>query len=213
MKQEKWINELVDDLKPVKPFERPSVRFFYWVLIYLILIIPFALYISPMRKGFLSQMNTHPLVLIETLLAFSTFFFGGLCSFALLIPGYEPRKSLYSAVIAGFGFLGFGVYNLLFSDMPVLEVGKRPNCLTEIVAYSVLALGLFLLFMRNSLPLARQKIGFIIAGASTSLPVGLMHIGCMYSPKHVFIYHLVPMIILTFVLGLAVLLYLKSSKS
>lgn len=212
MNPDDLIDSLSKDLKPVKPLQKPIVRFIYWCVLYFVLLIPFALFLSPMPGMLLNKMLNNPWHLAEVLSAFSIFFAGGLCSFSLLIPGYRPKKAIIFAVVSVLVFLLLSLRGMwVHQEMPSM-MNKRPHCLFEVIGYSFFAVGLFLVFLRKTLPLQKKSMAFLIAWTCTSLPVALMQVGCVEHFTHSLKFHILPMIILVFLMGIGLTFYIRFSE-
>lgn len=192
MKEELLIKNLTSDLKPIKPTMAPYKRYLLWCFCYLILVLPLFYYFGAFRPEITKDLLS-PFFLLETLLVFFCFLVGGFVCFELLVPGSNKKFLTKLSFLSAGLFLGFALIQVYSPVFKAHSNMMRPTCTFEILGYSFVGLFLFAFFVKNSFPVERRSLVALSGIACSILPVGLMQLGCMYSPHHNLFHHIFPM--------------------
>ena len=148
---------------------------------------------GPFRPGFAQQLASSPRFLLESLLGMVTIVSLGVAGLRLAIPDIRPlRERIGWPLVLLAAWLALYAYGFHTPSLPPSMDGKRAQCLLESALVGVPALIWGLGLARRWWPLHGAWTGLLLGCASGAMPALLMQWACMYSPAHIFLYHLGP---------------------
>lgn len=191
--REQLISALSADLRPIgKPAGRGAIVVL-WLLGAALISSGILLFDGPFRAGFAQQLLSSPRFLFESLLGMATIAFLGVAGLRLAIPDITPlrRRVLWPLLMLA-GWLALYAYGFQAPSLPPSMDGKRSQCLLESALAGVPALIWGLYLVRRWWPLHGAWTGLLLGCAAGAMPALLMQLACMYTPAHIFLYHLLP---------------------
>ena len=193
----KFIDHLVDDLKPTPPLRSPGFR---TVISFSFLVVVTALtilWVHEYRPGFWSQLNEHWRFQVEIVsgiaLTLSTFYI----VFASSIPGEKVNRGIQLTclvsffVFAGSLFIGFGTASPESS-----KLGARPFCELEVLIYGGLSMGGLFYLIRNGIIVSYSSKNLLLGFSAGLISALIMQLACMYDPWHGLLFHFIPALLL-----------------
>lgn len=186
------IDSLSADLKPVQPVANINLLTAVWLILGVAYVMASALVLGPIRPGVFEQLLGNPRFLLETLYGAGVFTLVAMVAFNSAIPGaVSPAlKRLATAAVIVW------VLNFLYALVnPALEpsmLGKRPHCYLETLVYALPPM-LFAIYRQQKLYPLKPGDSAMWAGLAAGLiPAWYMQVACMYLPKHVLLFHILP---------------------
>lgn len=197
MNQNKFIETLATDLKPVRPLRPPWMRALFWFVLATGLTALVLYGVQEYRPGFLEQLNRHGRFQLEiasglvwTLLTFYLVF-------ASSIPGNQIHKAIKAACLFSFlVFAGSVLSGFWIAAPEPSRLGARLACELEVVVYGGLTMGGLFYLMRNGILVPYSWSPAWIGGAGGMISALLMQLACMYDPWHGLAFHFAPAVIL-----------------
>ena len=181
------IDELAENLSPVKTLFSPSKRLVIWLGV---AILNIALFYFILPRGQFSFPND-PFDSLG-LFSFGAFLLvGAYTSFSLVIPGLDKGRTIQYSLLS-FGFLIFALLTDYILGKSSGFAHKRAFCSYEIILMSVIPfIHLNHLLFKGFL--VRRNITFFLAGICASiLPAAYMHVACSNEPLHALKWHIMP---------------------
>lgn len=164
-----------------------------WLLGSLLFTVVLLLWDGPFRTGFAQQLVHVPRFLAEFLLGLVAIACLGAAGLRLAIPDMGPlHRRIGWPLLSLAAWLGLMAYGFHDPSLPFSMAGKRPHCLLESAVIGVPGLLWGLYLARCWWPLHGAWTGLLLGLAAGAMPALLMHLACMNSPAHVFLYHLAP---------------------
>lgn len=191
--REELISALSADLRSIARPAGRGISVALWLLGSASFSVAFLLWEAPFRAGFVQQLTHTPRFLAEFVLGLVAITCLGVAGLRLAIPDMGPlRRRIGWPLLALAAWLGLMAYGLHDPSLPLSMAGKRPHCMLEsaLLGGPGLLWGLYL--ARGCWPLHGACTGLLLGLAAGAMPALLMHVACMYSPAHVFLYHLAP---------------------
>lgn len=189
----RFIDGLSDGLQPVRGPRRTATLLSIWLAASWLFVTAVMLAAGPFRPGVAGQLAASPRFLLETLVGLA----GGVltihAAIRLGIPGpASVGRRIAPALLVLAGWVLAYVYGLLSPALEPSMLGKREQCIWEVLLYGgpPLALGLYLL--RRLAPFARATTGMMLGLAAGAIPGLLMQLACMYIPEHILVAHIAP---------------------
>ena len=186
------IDSLSADLKPVQPVANINMLTAVWLILGVAYVMASALVLGPIRPGVFEQLLGNPRFLLETLYGAGVFTLVAMVAFNSAIPAaVSPAlKRLATAAVIVW------VLNFLYALVnPALEpsmLGKRPHCYLETLVYALPPM-LFAIYRQQKLYSLKPRDSAMWAGLAAGLiPAWYMQVACMYLPKHVLLFHILP---------------------
>jgi hypothetical protein len=187
------IEQLTSELKPARRLVSPGALALLWALGSLVFVVMAALWVAPMRPGFVDQLLAAPRFALESLFGLGAVVVATAIGFVLGVPG--PRSARRRVFVA-LGILGlwsgFYLYGLYDPALEPSTLGARPLCFLEVLLYGVPTTLAALLLLRRLAPLERYYTGAVVGAAAGAIPGLLMEIACMYVPAHILLFHIAP---------------------
>ena len=186
------IDQLVEDLAPVRRRGRSGVSAGLWLALVWPLTTALVLALGPLRPGAVEALLNSPRYLAETLLGLVS---GGVLAwvgFQLCIP-QAPRWGW--RVLALALPLAWAALYVLGTGAPAVSVdmsGKRAGCEVQVFALALPLLSAGLLAARRYAALTPRWSGLLLGAAAGSVPALLMQLACIYDPAHALGFHLLP---------------------
>jgi hypothetical protein len=164
-----------------------------WALGSWAFVVTAALWVAPMRPGFVDQLLASPRFALETLFGLGAVIVATAIGFLLGIPGSgSVRRRVFIALGLPALWAGFYVYGLYDPALEPSTLGARPLCFAEVLLYGVPTTLAGLLRLRRLAPLERAYTGAVVGAAAGAIPGLLMEIACMYVPAHILSFHIAP---------------------
>jgi len=200
IKTDKLIHQLAMDLRPVKPIGRPIARLTLWLL-FATVFMSLAVYIVGPRPNLLAAFiePTFALRIVTTLCVAVV---AGLAAFTLAIPGRNHEQSL---VILGFAIVTLAILlGYLFYSAESLAPGAGVRCARNTMIFGVAVSSILYFMLKGGAPIRSGTVGALAAlGAAAFGSVGTQMICRNESPMHIFVWHLLPIALLS---GVGILL-------
>lgn len=189
------IEDLVQDLKPVKKLWRPQTRAFIFFIVQLVFVTALMVWRQPFREGWQEEVLHHPHFGLQLLFfAFSCFSLG-FFALASIIPGRVKRKHLYIALIPFALLLLSLLVSLAIPATNVSMLGKRFRCDLEVIVMGVIPFLHIIYLVRKGFLIFSLNTLLTASAASLLISGGLMHVACMYDPLHVLLFHIGPVFV------------------
>jgi hypothetical protein len=202
MRRDDIVEQLAADLRPMRRLSS-GAAIVLWLLLSWAFVIAITLATGDLRPGVFEQLQHSPRFVIECLLGFGVGVFAFRTAVLLALPGRASWRRAIPAVHAMFVlWIAAYVYGLVDPALEPSTLGYRPHCFSETLFFSgpPVALGLFVIARRT--PIRRGWVGVLIGASAASLPALIMQIACMYDPKHILLFHLMPVVIIGIVGGI-----------
>lgn len=194
---DKFIDSLVTELRPVRPLPAPWIRALIWILPQFAISI-IAIYLSsPIHLDYISNFQ----FLAQIIVASIALFVGAYLGFANTIPGLLSEKKTFVS------FIPFILLFLLLGTnyfFPVVTSGfdeHRPHCAQELSALMIIG------FIQNYYMLKKGFLAFENTSVTLSfltsamIPIIIMYFACSFSTQHLLVAHYLPVVGIT-ILGL-----------
>ena len=191
--REQLIAQLSADLDPVfKPAGSPAVVALWLLGAGLFSVLALWL-VAPFRSGSLQQLIDTPRFLLENLLGVLTVGWLGVAGLRLAIPTITPlgRRVAWPLALL-LAWLALYAYGFYAPSLAPSMHGKRPLCVLEAAVDGLPALVWGLWLARRWWPLHGAWTGALLGLSAGAMPALLMQLACMYSPSHIFVFHLLP---------------------
>lgn len=197
MDPNKFIDNLVSDLKPTKPLRPPWIRSLVWFFLVATITAGIMYGVQEYRPGFQDQLREYGRLQVEigsgiiwTLLTFYIIF-------ASSIPGTKIHGGLKIACLASFFiFTGSLISGFWIAAPESSKLGARAACEMEVFMYGGLTMGGLLYLVRNGI-LAPYSGNHLLIGCSGGMVSAvIMQLACMYDPWHGLIFHFGPALLL-----------------
>lgn len=197
-KRAQLITNLSHELDVIQRPGQTSDLVFLWIVANFLMVVLLTFMTGPFREGSLSQLQSHPQFLIESLV--------GVCAIVLLAvvafkSGLPSTRSIlklsFLPLLLLLGWLAFYFAGLWSPALPASMAGKREiacNITTLLMGLPSLVIGL--LIIRRLWPLHGAWSGLLIGFAAGATSALIMQFACMYSVDHIFAYHLFPGLLL-----------------
>lgn len=187
------IEELAQDLRPVRPPRALAQSVALWLLASWAIVVALTFATGPLRPGAFGQLIEHPRYAFEAALGFVL---GGVAiwgALALGIPGAgSPRRRIGPALGLALFWVGAFAYGILDPAVDPSMAGKRAHCTVETFAYAIAPLLIGIAALRRRAALRRAWAGALVGAAGAALPALAMQFACMYDPAHILWNHLGP---------------------
>jgi len=201
MDTNKLIDELTNDLQPVKRLPSPLTRSLTWASMALLFV---AIMIYPLGgiRFNLNEALTLTSYLFENTLAFFAGLLASIAVFKLSIPDTQiHRSTILMITLSSLTWLGISLYNLAQASPESLtqawymHQGAVNHCLTDLLLMTFIPLGCLIYMIRKAAP-----IHFALAGFSSLLAISAfasiaMRILCASDDTaHLFFWHYAPIL-------------------
>lgn len=211
MKSRDLLDDLVKDLKPVKPPLSPARLFFGWALLntlFLVLAITFS---GNLRPGWTLDLLSNPRFLLEFIGGVALSLISGFFLFKHALPNDSEMRSSsrYLPIIILSVFTLMLVYSVFMpTKIPSLD-GHRATCIWQLLGFSIPPLLILLYHLARNAPVNLIYVGFL-AGVAASAPFATaMHIACMYDAKHILVFHIFPVIVLSLLVAIVARVWIR----
>ena len=201
MKTDKLIHQLAMDLQPVKPIGRPIAQLTLWLL-FASAFMAFTVYIVGARPDLAAAFTTEPTFALRIITTLLVAVVAGLAAFTLSIPGKDHEQSL---LILGFAIVTLVILlGYLFYSAESLSPGAGVRCARNTIIFGAAVSSSLYFMLRNGAPIRSGTVGALAAlGAAAFGSVGTQLICRNESPMHIFVWHLLPIALLS---GIGILL-------
>ncbi|MEM7135170.1 MAG: NrsF family protein [Myxococcota bacterium] len=201
MDRKQFIDQLAAEPRPAKRLST-GVAIALWLAASCTFVVGATLATGDLRPGVGEQLRDFPRFAAECALGLVAGIFVFRTGLLLSVPGrLHWRRAVPLALALIALWIGAYVYGLWSPALEPSMVGKRPNCFGETFLFSSFPLALGLLLVARRAPLQRAWVGALVGAASTSLPALMMQVACMYDPRHILQFHLLPILIVGLVGG------------
>lgn len=193
--KDRLLDDLTADLRPTSRLST-GAAVALWLIASWAFVVGVTLATGDLRPGWFGQLRDTPRFLFECALGLAAGLLVFRAGVLLSVPGRAAWRRAVPAAIAWIAiWIGAYVYGLYDPALEPSMIGKRPHCFGETFMFSSvpLALGLFLVARRA--PLQRAWVGTLVGAASASLPALMMQVACMYDPRHILQFHLLPVVV------------------
>ncbi|MFG1494803.1 NrsF family protein [Halobacteriovorax sp. ZH4_bin.1] len=207
MENEKLINSLVSDLRPVKRLATPGIRALLWAVPQFLLSFIAISISSPIE--FKYMLNAQ--FIIQVLFAIVALGIGSYLGFANTVPGLLSERKAKLAFIPFLILLGLIIFNIIYPVGLDLTHEHRANCYQELSVLMLIG------FVHNYYMLKKGFIAFSSATVATGfltsgmIPLVILYFGCSFSTQHLVVSHYLPIIVIT-TLGLLIFKLTKKIK-
>lgn len=201
MKTDTLIHQLAMDLQPVKPIGRPIARLTLWLL-FATAFMSFAVYLVGARPDLATVFTTEPTFVLRIITTLSVSVVAGLAAFTLAIPGRNHEQYV---LILGFAIVALAILlGYLFYSAESLSPGAGVRCARNTLIFGVAVSSILFFMLKGGAPIRSGTVGALAAlGAAAFGSVGTQLICRNESPMHIFVWHLLPIALLS---GIGILL-------
>jgi uncharacterized membrane protein len=189
------IDNLVDDLEPVKVLWPAHIRLIIWMGFFLALT-GLGMYLrqdfrqAPMTSLFSSSMHS-----ISLWLGLAAVFMLGLNIFKSIIPGEKISKWIrYSGLALLVTSFALCIFELFHPFIAASSLGARPFCNLEVLVYGVVGSIISYIFLRKGMLQLSGKTLFYLTITSGLVPALIMQTACKYEPMHNILHHFMPIL-------------------
>lgn len=187
------IEQLTENLAPVKPPRAVAESASLWLLISWAIVLTLTLATGPLRPDAFGQLLDHPRYALEAALGFVLAAVAIHGALALGVPGAgSPPGRLGPALALGALWVGAFAYGIVDPAVEPSMLGKRPHCTVETFAYSIAPLLIGIAALRRRAALLRGWSSALVGAAGAAIPALTMQFACMYDPAHILWNHLAP---------------------
>jgi hypothetical protein len=191
------IEQLAENLPPVKPPRALAESAGLWLLASWAIVLALTLATGPLRPGAFGQLLEHPRYALEAALGFALAGAAIWGALALGIPGAgASRRQIGPALGLAVLWVGAFAYGIFDPAVDPSMLGKRAHCTVETFAYAVAPLLLGIAALRRRAALLRGWSGALVGAAGAALPALAMQFACMYDPAHILLNHLGPVAVM-----------------
>lgn len=199
MQQNKFIQDLVEDLSPDRNW-RPEWRALTWWLVALLANASVMAWVQLYRPHFLTDLLTYPRFSLEILSAFILGSFLIYRSFIALIPGANaPTWVNRIGVLSAFLFIATLVVSFKDASPPASTTGARAYCVEEVFIYGLVSVISLIYFIRKTNFKVSLDKFWIMGLAAGLIPATLMQMACMYGPMHSLLLHYGPILLVSLI--------------
>ena len=196
MKKDELLDRLAADLTPTRRFS-PATLVVIWLTVSWAFVVAVTFATGDLRPSALAQLLSSPRFLLECLLGLIVGVLAFRAGVLLALPGRARwRRVVPETVVLIAVWFGAYVYGLIDPALEPSMVGKRPHCLAETFLFSSLPIALGLWLVARRTPIQRGWTGAMVGASAASLPALMMQIACMYDPKHILAFHLLPVLVM-----------------
>lgn len=207
--KEEFLDELSADLQPVSRLST-GASVTLWLIASWAFVVAVTFATGDLRPGWLEQIQRSPRFLAECALGLITGIVVFRTGLLLSVPGRLTwRRAVPFALSFVAVWIGAYLYGLYVPALEPSMVGKRPGCFRETFLFASVPLALGLLLVARRAPLQRAWVGALVGASSAALPALMMQIACMYDPRHILQFHLMPVVITGLVGGVLGVLLLR----
>jgi hypothetical protein len=187
------IEQLAQNLPPVKPPRAIAESAALWLLISWAIVVALTLGTGPLRPGAFGQLVEHPRYALEALLGFALAAAAIHGAIALGVPGAGSLRSrLGPALALALLWVGAFAYGSFDPAVEPSMLGKRAHCTLETYAYAIAPLLIGIAALRRRAAFLRGWSSALVGAAGAALPALAMQFACMYDPVHILRNHLAP---------------------
>lgn len=206
------IDSLATAMRPLRPVRGLDWHALGWCVLALGLVAVAALAGGTLRAGVLEQLQDHPRFLLESLLGATGIVMAGVAAFRAAVPGALSRRFGVATVLVLAAWTLCYVIGLYSPALEPSMLGKRPGCVWETPLLALAPLLLALGYQRRLYPLHPAGAGALLGLAAGSLAALFMQFACMYEPRHILGFHLLPGIAVAPAGALLALLAARSTR-
>ncbi len=188
--QLQFIDDLVEDLTPVKPLPSVWKRVSLYILGQIIFMVTVFYFYSDVKYQ-VGLLKASPLYALQLVLFFIFVITMSTLTILRSIPG-RIRDKFFCGGAMIFAIL---LVTLALGSWVNIESINREHCDIEIVIFSVPALFTMLLMIRKGFFIKDFKTYFTIALSSTLVPTFIMHFVCNPSAEHSLLFHILPAVV------------------
>ncbi|MFT4823020.1 MAG: hypothetical protein ACJAUG_001180 [Halioglobus sp.] len=191
-KHNAFIDGLAADLAPTGPPRNIDRLAIVWLIMSTVYVAVVGHLLGPIRPDALAQLVNEPRFAIESLLGVVAIAMTGLCAFRATIPGALSKR--FVVITAGVMVLWLMNYvvGLFNPTLAPSMLGKREHCSWETWFYAAPPALAALLIARGLFPLQPAGTAAGIGLAAGMIPALYMQIACMYEPRHILEFHVLP---------------------
>jgi len=204
----KFIDELSSSLAPVNVHWSAERRGVFWLVSHVIWISILMYMIQPFRGSILDDLEKGRFI-AEVALFFSALIMAGYFAFLSLVPGGIKTRRIKFLLIPITILIGTLIYGEFHFHKPIARQGLRSFCEFEIMLYSMGPLCHFFYLAKKGVFHHGKWPLFCGGFASALIPALIMHFACAYDYKHILLFHLGPIFLMT-LLAAPIFLKLKN---
>lgn len=194
-RREDLIAELADGLTPAPKLAPATPAAFAWLLMGAALVATITLTTGPLRPGLARQLTSEPGFVVDLLLGVLAAGTAALALMRLRIPGLAAGARAAALPLLLFAaWAGWQLVEWTQQAGPPSMLGKREDCVFEVVLFALPTLAIALWLMRRAAPLERGWTGLVAGLGAGVLPALAMQLACMEAPLHSLGLHLAPVV-------------------
>ncbi len=190
------IRELAEDLTPARRLAAPAPAASAWLLTGALAVAAITLATGPLRPGLARQLTSEPGFAVDLLLGVLAAGAAGWALMRLRIPGLaEGVRAAALPLLLFAAWAGWQLIEWTQQVGPSSMLGKRDDCVFEVVLFALPPLALGLWLVRRAAPLDRGLTGLVAGLGAGVLPALAMQLACMDAPLHSLGLHLAPVLL------------------
>jgi hypothetical protein len=191
-KHDKLISNLGSGLQAISPPPNINRLATTWFLLSAICVVAITQLAGPIRPGAFSQLAMEPRFLLETILGLVAILWISLLAFRSAVPAALSGRFATAGSVLMALWLAQYVVGFVSPALEPSELGKRPYCYLETMAYALPLILAGLILARRFYPLKPARTAISMGLAAGMMPALYMQIACMYEPMHILSYHILP---------------------
>lgn len=195
MKNERLIEQLADELTPVKVVRYLGLTSQVWLAMTIVLAVLFALFIGPFREGAFDQLKGSPSFMLESILGGLTIITLAVFAIYSAVPDRLPKSPVISILpwLLLTAWLGCYLYGIVEHGGNFDSHGKRPFCYLETMLLAMLPTVLGLMWVKKrAYPVNKTLTGVLFGMTSGLVAAMMMQFACMYDAYHALFFHVLP---------------------
>jgi hypothetical protein len=208
MDTSKLIDNLTQDLQPVKPLWAPIKRAILMSILALVFVTGMIALLGGPRADWLN-VATNPLLISGDILMLAAGFMSCVAAFTLAVPDTKIRKPvimlLGAATVIWIGICLYAAASLTPQAIQaeITDIGKSSACVKALIFMSILPLVVSFFMAARAVPIWRGWTGYALTLSMASFGAFGMRFFCPSdSYAHLLLWHFMPVVILSVVGGL-----------
>lgn len=186
-----FIDDLVNDLAPVRPGASWFRAALVWIALSTIFVSVAIVVTGPVRAALEESIFSTPRLALELFIGILAIGVTGAVGLEVGVPGTPRRRALLSLpTLLMLAWLGWVLWAAAHSNGEPAMIGKRAHCFLESLVFSLPPFCLALHLLRGRIAFSYGASGLLMGSAGAAIPALWMEFACMADPGHALRFHL-----------------------